>query len=504
VLTVLVAAAVVAGITGAWSPCGFSMVDTLAPDGYAGRLGVTLPACATFTLGALAGGVATFGGLALLGSAVGAGTPASATVGAAIALAAALGEARGARIVPQVRRQVPESWRRRMPLPLAAGLYGVLLGLGFTTFILSFAVWALAALSVALGDPALGALIGLGFGAGRALPVIALAPAAGTHRGAAAHAAMAEHPTILRRLRAADALALLLCALVVGTTEAHAADVLARGALNPSVIPGAAAWDLTSGQGVLIRGAATTTLPGRYPALAPGLVAWREPDRIVVAAIDTLAPVSTVAAGGADALALSPRWLAWRVRAPSGDELFAYDLAAPANPARMVAAEAVPGELGRPALAGDELLFHVATGTGSRIEALALLTNQRRVVRSERRALLTNPSTFGGALVYVRSTSRRQQLRFGTLTRRPVPGDRVLYGTVPTGRRDANHERGRRRHREGPKSPQPLSPRPKPGVATTLWTTALDATTAYVTRLVKRTGRPLEAEILRVSRQPRG
>ena len=32
-----------------------------------------------------------------------------------------------------------------MPLPLAAGLYGVLLGLGFTTFILTFAVWALAA-----------------------------------------------------------------------------------------------------------------------------------------------------------------------------------------------------------------------------------------------------------------------------------------------------------------------------------------------------------------------
>ena len=44
-----------------------------------------------------------------------------------------------------------------MPVPLAAGLYGVLLGLGFTTFILTFAVWALAGISVALGDPRLGA-----------------------------------------------------------------------------------------------------------------------------------------------------------------------------------------------------------------------------------------------------------------------------------------------------------------------------------------------------------
>ena len=32
---VVIAAALVAGVTGAWSPCGFSMVETLAPGGYA-------------------------------------------------------------------------------------------------------------------------------------------------------------------------------------------------------------------------------------------------------------------------------------------------------------------------------------------------------------------------------------------------------------------------------------------------------------------------------------
>ena len=161
------------------------MVETLAPHGYAGRLRTTLAACATFAAGALAGGVVTFGGLAAAGAALGAGGGAALAVAAAVALAAALGEARGVRIVPQVRRQVPESWRRVLPVPLAAAGYGVLLGLGFTTFILSFAVWALAALCVALGDPALGALVGLGFGAGRALPVIALAPAADTRRAPA-------------------------------------------------------------------------------------------------------------------------------------------------------------------------------------------------------------------------------------------------------------------------------------------------------------------------------
>jgi hypothetical protein len=204
----LILAAAVAGVTGAWSPCGFSMVETLAPQGYAGRMRATAAACATFALGALAGGAITFGGLALLGQALGASAP---LVAAAVALAAAIGEARGTRIVPQVRRQVPESWRRRMPVPLVAGLYGVLLGLGFTTFILTFAVWALAGVSVALGDPALGLATGLAFGAGRLLPVVVLAPAGGGRL----HAAMAERPGILRSLRAVDAVALTACAVVL-------------------------------------------------------------------------------------------------------------------------------------------------------------------------------------------------------------------------------------------------------------------------------------------------
>jgi hypothetical protein len=212
---VLTVAAAAAGVTGAWSPCGFSMVETLAPGGYAGRLRTTVAACATFAVGALAGGVVTFGGLSLLGHALGAGGPGALAVAATLALAAAIGEARGARILPQVRRQVPESWRRRLPVPLAAGLYGVLLGLGFTTFILTFAVWALAGVCVAVGDPALGLAVGLAFGAGRLLPVVLLAPSVSTAPGAALHAAMAERPQILRSLRAVDALALAACAVVL-------------------------------------------------------------------------------------------------------------------------------------------------------------------------------------------------------------------------------------------------------------------------------------------------
>ena len=214
--TALLIAAFAAGVTGAWSPCGLSMVDTLAPGGYARTLRTSLAACVTFALGALGGGALTFGGLALAGAALGAGGPAAAGAAAVGAVAAAVAEARGLRIAPQIRRQVPESWRRRLPVALAAAGYGLLLGLGFTTFVLSFAVWALAGASIALGDPALGVAIGLAFGAGRALPVTFLAPVAGTDRGGAITAAMCERPQILLALRRVDAAALAACALALG------------------------------------------------------------------------------------------------------------------------------------------------------------------------------------------------------------------------------------------------------------------------------------------------
>ena len=311
---VLIAAAVVAGVTGAWSPCGFSMVETLAPSGYAGRLRTTAIACATFAAGALIGGVITFGGLALLGQQLGAQAP---IVAAAVALIAALGEARGTRIVPQVRRQVPESWRRVMPVPLAAGLYGVLLGLGFTTFILSFAVWALAGISVALGDPATGVLIGLGFGAGRAIPVIALAPSGGGRL----HAAMAERPRVLRSLRAIDALALGVTAAALAVSPAQAAvKVIAPGYADLSVDGGLFALHRPGGLGELRGPAGTQALPGNHPAVGGGRVAWIEGASVVVQG------VGSFPAPGADALAVTANWVAWR----SGATLHAASLD-PAN-----------------------------------------------------------------------------------------------------------------------------------------------------------------------------
>lgn len=502
-LTALVSAALLAGLAGAWSPCGFSMVDTLAPSGYAGRVRTTLAASLAFAAGALAGGIATFGGLGLLGAALGLGGGVAVSLAAAGLVAAAIGDGAGRRIVPQVRRQVPESWRRRLPVPIAAGLYGVLLGLGFTTFVLSFATWALAIACLALGDWAVGVAVGVAFGVGRALPVIVLAPLRDHAAGARAAAAMAERPAILRALRASAAAALVAGALVIalGGASAAAAERLSNDAGDPSAAGDALAWEASGDRGLLRRGAAPAVqLPGSDPAVGPDRVAWREANRLVVARLDTLEPVFSLDAAGADELAVSATHLAWRSHQTGGpDRIQIVDLAAPgATP--LTIAQAPAGTLGRPALDGTRVVYHLAGRlSGSRLVEYDIATGRARFLRRERRALLLNPSLAGDRLVFVRSTRRRQQLIVGTRER---GSDRAVYGIAPTGRRDTGAEAGHKRHREGYRSGRApaLPARPKPGVTRSLWTTALAGGTAYVTRLrsPRSGGGPARASLLRV------
>jgi hypothetical protein len=155
-------------------------------------------------------------------------------------------------------------------------------------------------------------------------------------------------------------------------------------------------------------------------------------------------------------------------------------------------------EIGRPALDGDLLAFHVAGRSGGRIVVTDLARGRTRTVRRERRVQLLNPSLRAGRLLYVRARYARQELLIGPVGRRPTRRDRRLWSTVPTGRRDAGHEPGIEHQRHG--HPRRLWRRPRPGLAATLWTTALAADAAYVTRLRQVAGQPPVAELLRVTR----
>ena len=493
------ATALAAGLTSTWSPCGFSMVETIGrpPVGGVTRAG----SCATFALGALVGGTVTFAGLSALGAAVhGAGGKIGSAIGVAVLLGAAVGEARGVRVVPQIRRQVPEPWRRSLPLPLATAIYGVLLGLGFTTFVLTLAVWALAALTFALGDPAMGLAVGIAFGAGRALPVVAIAPVLERPLARRALELMSERPALLRGFRLAAAAGLGCSALALTTATATAAVPVRIGASDPTVAGGLLAWDTPNG-GMVAREAGAHAdphrlgpggilqLPGRAPALGGSLLAFRTGAAVRVVRAASLEPVAEVAVAGANALAVSDAWLAYRAPRPGGgDRIAVRALAEPAR-ARVLAETRPPGQLGRPSISDSAVVFHVADRRSSRIVEVDLVTGRRRVLRRSRLEQLSNPAVVGGSLAYVRQSNLRQALQLGP--RLPGGRDRTILRAAGVSRRDDGFEPGHSR--------TTLTPRARPPATRLFWTTALSERFVYV-NVVPVRGAPGRPTILRLAR----
>ena len=345
----------IAGIAGAWSPCGFSMIDTIGTALGDARRAAMIVATTTFTIGALAGGAITFGGLSLLGGLLGHGaTELRDSLAGALALAAAFADWRGWKIAPQIRRQVPERWRWIMPLPLACALYGLLLGLGFTTFVLSFAVWALAGISFAADSAILGVVVGVAFGLGRALPVLWIAPRLGTERGDRCLDRLALEPRLWLGMRRLDAIGLGACAALLGGSSALAAG--SAFATDPSADGAAYAWQQLGGTGMLRTATATLPLPGRLPAVGGENVAWLSGGQIVISnGFPSPAPQRIPGPPHAtvNALAVSADWLIVRDQSDRRiANLFAVSLRDPARRVYLAGA-AIPGAIGRPSIDGS-------------------------------------------------------------------------------------------------------------------------------------------------------
>jgi hypothetical protein len=271
------------------------------------------------------------------------------------------------------------------------------------------------------------------------------------------------------------------------------ARTIARGATDPSVDGALLAYHVAGQQGVVVAGGAPRPAGGAHPALGGGRIAVLGGNAIQVRQTSGVPFAAAIAAPGADACAVSAAWVTCRGRGPDGDTILAQPLAGGA--ARVVAKAR---ELGRPALEGGRLAYHVTGPTGSRIVIADLATGKRTTVRRERRALLVNPSLHGGELAYVRSYYRRQELRLGPQAKGSPKRDRRLWSIVPTARRDAGHDPGKEHLRHG--WPKQLWPRPPRGLSATLWTTALGDGVAYVALLRQVAGQPLQASILRVAR----
>jgi hypothetical protein len=422
-------AALLIGATGTFSPCGLSVIDTIGPTGHTGGRRTTVAACVAFLPGAIAGGLLTFGSLAALGELLHGAGRASYLVAAGIALVAAFLEARGTRIVPQIRRQLPEHWRRVLPMPVAAALYGVLLGIGFTTFVLSFGVWALAGVSLALGDLELGLLLGACFGVGRAIPILALAPLAGRPAGIRATELMCERPGVYLGLRRSDAAALATAALalIVIPGNAGAAGTSIAHATDPSATADALLFQRMGGPAVMSRGGPEIPLPGSHPAIGGRYVATVQGNAVLLFDRGTLAPLARIDAPGADAVAVSDSWLAYRASAGGGDAIYIRYIANPAAPAppQQVASQGGAGQLSRPAIDGGTLLYGLATPRGSRVVQRTMGTRKHRALVRSRRLLVFDPSVKGRSFAYVRTDARRSRLM---VRRRHAHGaGRVLF-----------------------------------------------------------------------------
>ena len=477
--TALAAVAFTAGIAGTWSPCGFSMIETIS--GPRRRVGLS---CVTFALGACAGGGAVFGLLGLVGDVI----PAhSGTFVAVVAVAAAIAEARGMAIRPQIRRQVPEHWRRVYPLPVAAALYGVLLGAGFTTFVYTFALWALALLAVVIGSPAAALWAGLAFGVGRALPIVLIAPVAHRRGGRAVLDTMAQRPASLRVVRVAAALCLLGVAFLALIGAAVAATTLGLGT-DPSASGTTIVWTTPSGG---VRQDENTSQRGTVPAHAVvggSLLAWRDGTTVNVVRLADMSTVMTVDVPGVTAIAVSDAWLVTRERAPDGTETMTSRTIEAQPEVATISVAHPPQRLGRPALDGDVVVYHVAKKSGSTIEELDLRTGERGIVRQSETQLLTNPSLLGTELLYNRQTSTSQLVELGPLDR--TTPDRVLYRLAAPSVHDAGHEPGYSHH---------TRTRPVRTSKWRLWTTGLSVQHAYVT-LLPRAGNASDARLLSLPR----
>src|SRR5919108_933791 len=399
------------------------MVGTV---GAARRIAITQ---VSHVLGLALGSAAVFGGLALLGQALDP-PPEMLFVFVGVAAAAALADLGGFAVRPRIRSQVPERWRWTMPLSRALLLYGILLGTGVFTYMPAAAGWALLGLSFGLGSWVQGLVIGLALAAGRALPVLVLARRS-------AGDVLAELPEGLRivRMLAAVTLAAAIAASVAGSGSA--ATRIAVRAEDPSTAGSDLVWQRPRAGGFLRRGGKVTRLPGSDPAVGGARIAWHSSTAITIADRTTLQPLLQIRATGAEKLAVSDEWLVYLRRSGRYARLLAPQLADPKT-VRPLSTRHRIGELGRPALDGHTVVFHVATGSGSSIRSVDLSSGRQGQLRFSRTIQYLNPSLLDGQLLYVRVSRCSQDLR--TAPHRRGRG-RTLYSLPPPAGQDVGHER---------------------------------------------------------------
>lgn len=430
------------------------MVETLTPAVCGSRQRYRM-ALALFTLGALLAAGSLGALLGLAGAALD-----RRWALAVVAVLALIGAAREAGVlpipVPGLRRQVPERWRREWPLGRWSFGYGAGLGVGILTHQTVSSFWIAAAGSLALGDPVVSAACLAPFGLGRAL-MVAL-PARGGRDPAESVGRLAERR---RWLRPVNATVLLAAALVLGASPALGQGT-AQGRYDPAASARVVAVTVSdaAGTGVLVRPALSPEVRfpgGRSPSLDGDLLAYADDAGLRIVRWRTGEEVARIP-GALTKPALDYPLVAYVRREAGGKRLELRNVVSGA--VRVVAKVGRTVDLGRPALRGGLIAWHVAAGRRSQIR-LGRANGSRPsvVVASSVTGLQVNPSLAYGHILWVEQAGAISALHL-----RRIGGGHVRTLTTLRG-------------------PNRI-----------LWTTALGLRTAYATRWNPVNGR---SEIIR-------
>jgi hypothetical protein len=175
-LAVALSSAVVAGFRSTWSPCGLSMLSTITPLAERSRRrrwGVT---ATWFVAGASVGGACLGAIGALAAVVVGSlgSNPTAALVAAAVAcvVAAAMDLGVVGPELPHHRRQVDERWLDQYRGWVYGFAFGVQIGNGLATYIMTAAVYLTVVLAGLTGAPLVALGVGLLFGLTRGLTIL--------------------------------------------------------------------------------------------------------------------------------------------------------------------------------------------------------------------------------------------------------------------------------------------------------------------------------------------
>jgi hypothetical protein len=363
------------------------MVETLTPAGCGGRHR-QIAAVAMFTVASIVAAASVGGLLGWVGREI--GHQRILLAGAAfIAVLAALREAGILRVaVPDIKRQVPEHWRRTRPLPVWTTGYGAILGSGFGTYQPAATYWTTLGAVTAMGKPLAGAICMGIFGLTRG--VMAVAPGS---------ALLGRFASAYTAIRPVNALVLTALALAFAPAIAQAEDWPSQnGTADPSLHMGNLAYtrwtDGTTRVEVRAATGETFQFPDgtKLPSIYGTRLAFQDASGIRIVEWRTgrllrriTGPVSKPALFRENLVYVRTSTVSKRLQV----------LQTQLGTVRTIASTSPDTDLGRPAIADKIVTWHQNDGGGHVIYRKAIGSTTRTVVASGRRRYMVRDPAMG-------------------------------------------------------------------------------------------------------------